>query len=96
MQQSVTDYYDAAELFNDDLEVMAYALILIRNKQDKTRPNIIKKNVNDACFEFLHKYTRKLCDMKQMDFAVVKMKAEHKIAQQRFKEQSLFWSRREE
>ena len=90
MNDYVTDFYIASELVNDDLDLLSQIVILMREHEDKTRPNVIKTYCTYGKYDLLYKYTSKICDMPYDDFKKVKAKAEQRILQKFQKELNLF------
>lgn len=90
MQDNVNDFYTACELVDDDLELLAQIIILIRAKDDKTRPNIIEKYCDECKFHLLHKYTLKICEMPINDFKLIKNKAKNKLIEKNQEQINLF------
>lgn len=90
MNDYVNDFYTACELVDDDLELLAQIMVLVRDKRDKTRPNIIEHYCDECKFDLLHKYTSKICDMPYRDFTHVKNKAKNKLLEKKQEQINLF------
>ena len=90
MNQAVEDFYIACELVDDDLELLAQIIILIRDNTDKTRPNIIETYCDECKFYLLHKYTLKICDMPYKDFIHLRNKAKNKLLEKKQEQFNLF------
>lgn len=90
MNNYVNDFYVACELVDDDLDLLAQIIILIRDKSDKTRPNIIEKNCDECKFDLLYKYTSKICDMNYKEFLHIKNKAKNKLKLKAQQDNTLF------
>jgi len=79
MNDEVNDFYTACDLVDDDLELLAQIMVSVRDKDDKTRPNIIINYCDECKFHLLHKYTSKICDMSYNDFISIKNKSKNKL-----------------
>lgn len=90
MNDHVNDFYTSYELADEDLDLLAQIIILIRDSNDKTRPNIIETNCEECNFHLIHKYTSKICDMRYKDFIQIKNKAKNKLAKKLQNQNNLF------
>lgn len=90
MNDYVNDFYIACELVDDDLDLLAEIIIMLREKSDKTRPNVIETYCNDCKFDLLHKYTSRICDMNYKEFIQIRNKAKNNLIKKQQIQLTLF------
>lgn len=83
MNEYVEDFYSAFELMDEDLELLAQACILVKQKGDTTRPNIINSSVDECKFKKVHRYTVILCDMPYKQLTELRALARRKLAKKK-------------
>lgn len=74
MNKYVNAFYEASEIFEDDLDVLALAFVQVREKKDKRRPKNIKELTQDCNFRLLHSYAKRICEMNHKELELLKEK----------------------